>query len=701
MSGWQSAPLAKAAPSGSWQDAPLAAPVGQAPSIAFGRDLNAPPEETAPGDLGAGAAAASGFVRGLPVVGPPIHDWITELAAHLDAQPGVPADYLKGAMEARNALTEHEHPVAEKAGEIGGGITGYAGIGAMAPAVIGGGSLPLAARAVIAGAANAGIGAADTAARQAYDPNGDYKINPDDVLHSAEVSGLIGTGIPVAGKIVGSLVRPVARGVMNWFASPAVPGMRGSAANSLAEALLSDNAANSGVVNKLQNLGPDASLADAGPASLGRALGVNAPGATPGNEGRSLIFKKFQDRALTAPDRIQTDLGATVGPDVEPVGATKALKAQKAVEGAPLQQIFASAPPVDTTQVLSFIAQKMGKTVGPERAALERIKSFLMRQTPNGVKRITDAETLQSAKESIDTLIREGDPTLGIAKGALNKAEGAAKTSYSMLNQALRDQVPDYGDVMDKLASLNRQIGQIETGAEGVKTLHPDLLTSEWTGLPVEEQAAKRLGVTSDVYKKVGGSTISDRAALKGAVGTEDKWARRNLETIYGTPAAERLGNALDREATFAGSEDALLKNSMTAPRAQAAAEMNPAGDKTAGAVKAGMMALHPEAAIPLAGAWGLQATVRKIGQALTHGRNLDIAKAMVSGDPIGLAQALLRRGAVRATAGQTAGENASAMARALLGYEGTGRKGEDLPAIAKGVGTAALVPWALYKGGL
>lgn len=114
---------------------------------------------------------------------------------------------------------------------------------------------------------------------------------------------------------------------------------------------------------------------------------------------------------------------------------------------------------------------------------------------------MTDAQTLHAAKQSIDNLINFGDPTIGVTPGALASKEGSLKTVRGGINQALRDQVPGYGDTMDELAGINRQIEALQYGQgllnTGKTAIHPGDSAVHINAFPNNEASVLQSGVNS------------------------------------------------------------------------------------------------------------------------------------------------------------------------------------------------------------
>jgi hypothetical protein len=221
------------------------------------------------------------------------------------------------------------------------------------------------------------------------------------------------------------------------------------------------------------------------------------------------------NRANNVDQDIRQALPGIIGPDTSALSAATALKADKTDVGQALQPIFDAAPPVDATPVLQQIGQMLSKTAAgsPEQLALQRSLNMLAPPVDIGggmtVRMpVTDAQTLNSAKQALDNLINYGGPTIGVTPGALASKNGALQTIRGGINDALRSQVPDYAGTMDKLSGLNRQIEGVGYGQDllgtGKTAVHPSDATANIGGMTPEEQAAARSGVNAEIYRQAG-----------------------------------------------------------------------------------------------------------------------------------------------------------------------------------------------------
>ena len=662
--------------------------VGQAPNVGFGKQIRHTPGKPFTGGevdpVGVAKAFTGGVVGGLPVVGPTIEEWVKDLADHLaSSMTGRPQSEIK----AHNDLVSHDideaHPIARGAGELTGGGLGYGAAAKVAPWIVGAGPGSLLTRSIGSGAANSLIGAADTAARGG---------SPSDIGHSAGVGAALGSLVPGVGAAIGAAARPIARGVAR-ATMPGISGLRPSAAKVMRNAQAMEP---TDVPTRLRELGPEATWADAGPTLRGVVHGITrAPGVP-----RSTVLSRLNAREAGATGRILGDMDTAFGPARNPMAADRAFKAERSIVHDEIDPALSAVQgPIDVSHPLATIASSLDKTVGPENAALQKVRNLLTEEidvpaTVNGRQvfrkvrvPITDPFKVQSAKKGISDLIDFGDDSIGVKAGMLASNQGAFKLLRSQVDRVLRDQVPGYASIMDRSSAIARRIDQIPAGQQvldgGKAAIRPDELATEWAALSPEEQAAKKLGTRSDVDRIVR-QTANDRIALKKVLGGEGDWNREKLATMYGGPSADRALATADREATFFDTKHRLVDNSETAAGVSAERMMNPSSGGTPhlGAATAAFGGAAAGASyVALKGIAQLWDAAKN---AMRSGRNNDIARAITSGNQVTLAEALAKQNERLGLAGQVSAPRIDALARALLGYEGSMRQGSDFAPLAK-----------------
>ncbi|MCJ2101185.1 hypothetical protein MKK82_20420, partial [Methylobacterium sp. E-046] len=318
-------------------------------------------------ETGALNAAARGFVDGIPVAGPYILGGIDRADAALRSYQGGTGygDELQKA-QAYGADVKAAHPYANTAGEIAGGIAGTAPLIAAAPAAFGAGTGGLIGRSLISAASGSGLGAADAAVRSDGDLNA--------VGRGAVIGGAFGGAAPAAGAAVGAGIRKF-YGMLGDALGPS------SGFTPAATRILAEDAANSGGVPQIRSrmgeLGSDAMLLDASPSFQGQAQGLAVRPET-----RQAVTAPIVSRAEGMTDRLATDINGAFGPAISPQAATNTFAAMRQVPNQSIGDAVRGAGPIDTTDVLTNLADRLRTAEGPQRAALNQARGMLMTEHP-------------------------------------------------------------------------------------------------------------------------------------------------------------------------------------------------------------------------------------------------------------------------------------------------------------------------------
>lgn len=586
---------------------------------------------------------------------------------------GLPnADYSKNLLNEhlKNQALESEYPTLSKILGFGGGA---AGIAATAPesATLGAGTML--GKTLGSMAAGAGYGGVQGAA-SAPDLT-DTADLAKRTATGASVGGLTGALTPVVGSVIGSGYNAGAN-----LLNGGVEGMSRPTASQLLRAVAADTPTAVQATNA--RLGDQGMLADAGPALRAKTQGA----AIYNPEGRSIVENALTARDAETNSGLKQDIVSAVGPvTATPQQLTDYVKQARSWEHQALPGIFANAAPVDTSGVLTTIGQGLTKAVGPEASILGQARNYLMRQgkdangNPIPVP-VTDAETLQNAKIAIDKLIDYGDPSLGIQPGAVSKAQGAIGAVRGQLNQALRDQVPGYGDVMDTSSALARHADAIESGYNdvlggGKSALNPADLADKLAAAAKqgpEVASGYQLGLRAAIDRATG-TNPNDLVALRRLIGGDDDWNRANMSHIMGAGPTNQMADAIDKYSTMRDTKNQILSGAKTAWANQALNEMKPnAGTDhvpffTPQSNLTGM--LSTMAAWPVKTAWGAIQNQFKTDPSAYHG---EMARVLTAQGPqrdaytSALVDALMRRAGNAAT-GQRIG-NQAALASALIG---------------------------------
>ena len=399
-----------------------------------------------------------------------------------------------------------------------------------------------------------------------------------DVLKGGAVGGLIGGAIPVGGRAIGA----AATALGNRFA-PAVSNMGNRVADYLTQRMVADEVARTGgqtINSVIDRLGSQGTLADTGPNMLSAAQG--AAGLTEHPEAMGEVRQFFGNRAQGTNARFNADINANIGPDVSPQVVSDALQAQRSQLHKGLPQVFANTPVMDASGPLATVGQKLNTAVGAEANVLNRVRRNLMDELPDGsLLPTTSSEKIHNTKMDLDTLIKHGDPTLGVAPGMFSKTQGTIGQVRGEINQAIRDQVPGYANINIPSSQLASVMDAIKAGrdkvlATGPNALHPDYYSGQFSQLTPGQQEGQRIGLAGNIYRSVG-TNPNDAQALSTVFQSKPSdtvpgWNEQKLATAFGNQPIANLQNARAREATFGATSGKIGEGSQTDPRAQAVA---------------------------------------------------------------------------------------------------------------------------------
>jgi hypothetical protein len=419
---------------------------------------------------------------------------------------------------------------------------------------------------------------------------------------ASETAGQLtqGTAAEPYARIAGALLSPVAtsaaaRGVAS-LQSP-IAGMSRASAGHLIAGVEADGPA--AVQARLAALGPDATMADAGPALLGKAQGA----ALNSDEGRSILQGTLTARNEGTNQRIMSDVNRALGPAEDPQTVTNAIRAHRsAVDTVNYPAALDNAPQVQVAPILHQIDARIAETpVGSmEHRALTNTRAMMMTterrplldaagnpQYDNlGNQRWTevpvsqnDANVLHRVKGELDNVISYDAPGLGVPAGALQRQQGALKQVRGALNAELESQVPGYADANRASAALAQRAEAVGQGTQylgsGKTTPSPDRFAAEFSQLSPGEQIAFAKGSRGNI-ERVLGTKANDLQALRGELQGEGGWNTAKIATVHGQPSADELVSTVDRNLKFRDTYNKVVENSQTAQRTAAAKAMKP-----------------------------------------------------------------------------------------------------------------------------
>jgi hypothetical protein len=409
---------------------------------------------------------------------------------------------------------------------------------------------------------------------------------------SALVGGAFGGAMPAAARGAGALYEKAAN-----LLTGRVDDMSRAAGGHLVRAVEADGPA--AVQQRLQELGPDAVLADAGPALLGKGQGASLNS----DEGRSVLQTALTNRNVGTNQRIQSDVNRALGPAEDPQLVTDAIKTHRsAIDSVNYPAALDNAPAVKIAPIMTDLIDRIDQTpVGSmEHKALTNLQAMLTKTEKRPLLDASgfpqydklgnerwqdvhvshdDANILHKVKGELDNVIEYDAPGLGVPAGALTRQQGALKQMRGAINDALETQVPGYANANAVSAALAKRGEAVNLGTQylgsGKTTASPERFAAAFEPLAQGEKIAFAKGSRGEI-NRVLGTKANDLQALRGELQGEGGWNTDKLATVHGVPAANELIGSVDRNLKFRDTYNKVVENSQTAQRTAAAKEMKP-----------------------------------------------------------------------------------------------------------------------------
>lgn len=517
--------------------------------------------------------------------GIPFMDRIAAAAGAATGLGGKFGDY-SGNLEAQRAEDKRlaeASPVLDTAGHIvGGALVPLGAAGAAAKGA------SLGAKSLVAALTGGAIGGV-----QGLSETKDITDIPHAAKDTAIGAGgglVVGGLIPGASKVVGAVYQKAADAI-----GGRVAGMSRSASGHLVRGVEADGPV--AVQQRLAELGPNATLADAGPALLGKAQGASLNS----DEGRSILQRTLTARDKGTNGRIQSDVDRAIGPAETPQLVNDAILAHRsAVDNVNYPAALNNAPDVQTAHILTELDALIPRSVGMEKKALTSLRDMMMTTDRRplldtaghpqydrlGNQRWqdvpvsqNDAEVLHKVKGELDNVIQYDAPGLGVPAGALKNQQAALKRMRFNVNDALETQVPGYANANAVSHALANRAEAVKLGTQylgnGKTTPSPEQFAQAFDPLAQGEKIALAKGSRGEI-DRILGTKANDLVALKGELQGEGGWNTAKLATVHGQPAIDELVSSVDRNLKFRDTYNKVVENSQTAQRTAAQKAMKP-----------------------------------------------------------------------------------------------------------------------------
>jgi hypothetical protein len=314
---------------------------------------------------------------------------------------------------------------------------------------------------------------------------------------------------------------------------------------------------------RMQEIGPDAVLADLAPRLQGQAQAI----ATMPGPGQQTVVDALRFRAAGRDARIMGDVNDTLGPATTPTQFQTGIKDAKTALSPEYQKAFANARAVDTGDVALGLESIAVNARGEAQAVANQIRSML---NVAGTDQLDpNPQTLFEVRKAIDGMfdtVQDGN-----ARRVLSETR---KQVDGLLSQA----VPGIKEVDAKFAALAKKGEAFDTGQtildSGRTALRPPEVESIVRTATPDVLEGLSAGARAEVDRIIG-TTANDLVALKRALGGEGDWNRARLAAVFGQDKADRLLQVVAREMRYKALEDPALGGSRTQVLKAGQDEMN------------------------------------------------------------------------------------------------------------------------------
>lgn len=552
--------------------APLERPTPSGQHLTFEEGQRLLDKEEQAGVKGAAGAGMTGFIDGIPVVGPYLLSGVQKAAAGISSMiDGESYDQNLAQAQQITKDAQEQHPIVTGTGEVAGAVAGTLPMIAAAPAAFGVGASSVPTAMLASGTSGAVIGGADAAVRS----DGDVK----DTLTGTLVGGMLGGVGPLAGDLAG-------RAVNNIFANRAAKkaaeaaGTSKEAVDVASRALASDQAMTATNAN-IAAAGKEAMLADAGPSVqnvLDTAIQKAGPGAGKASE-------RINARLGRESVRMTGALDEAMAPEVIP---STALSADADV---PIRDLYKRAydTPIDYADPRAMDIEQMVKSRVPASAIkaandLMRVEGESSRQILAKIggdgtvvfEQLPDVRQLDYITRGLKQVAEEAD-----GKGKLGGTTPIGR-AYGNLSRDIRSNlkelVPEYKVALDKAGT---EIGKVEAEKFG-GTILSDAVSREdvkrfASDLPMAERNKMMEAIRQDIDDRMArvkaaftDNNMDAREAASALKTLSSRANREKVEMAIGQTRAKKAFDTLDEVMKSFELKAGLAQNSKTFARQNA-----------------------------------------------------------------------------------------------------------------------------------
>lgn len=454
--------------------------------------------------------------------------------------------------------------------------TAFKGVGGaltMAPAMLAAPELfginaaqGLVGNALTSGAVNAGIGAADAAARG------------EPIVEGAVTGGLAGAAVPVVGKGLGAAFTGIAK-LLTPEATGVLEGINKLALEKASTAARASGLSEADIANMINTKGPQAFLMEYTPEMFGQGTGIVSRA---GNEGKNAILQAYEKRGAPEAIKARIDKGINEGLG-EPVNMTQASlenAAARKKEAGPLFEQFRSMKVHPTEDVKTLTGQldelgylKDARRIAKEEAAatgkpVEPTENFF---TTGDQKDWPTTRSWSYVKQAVDEKIANSYDAHGIPTQATRRL----RELKGRIDSVIGDSSPETKKVWDEARGIWESSKALDNArAEGSRVWNPnyskDQLFQDLTDMSTQERQAFKEGARAALAEKAGQTVNGDAnvAKMLRADNNKEKFTFLSLKKGYKpdsfldeldhmakeTSASKALGTNAEKEAIAEGS---------------------------------------------------------------------------------------------------------------------------------------------------
>lgn len=513
------------------------------------------------------------FNRGLPFIG----SYTDELAGFVGNLVGRDGDAIAQQVQATAEAYDREHPAANTALGLAGGVTGSIPALALAPAAVGSG--PLLSQGIRGGLAGMLGGGVEGAIYGAGQQEG--RGRADNAQTGGLIGGILGGGLGAAAPAVTSGIdagvqwarnAPLRQGAGQLGVSPEATRLLGRVMESEDPAQIAAN---------LQRSGPSAMLADAGPIAQGVLdTTMQAPGVS-SRIGRERIDARAAGALGTTNTALDQALGAPVGINTAQANIRQGTAAARSAD-----YDAAYAQPIDYAsdagrRLLDEFSPRIPQSVINDANRLMQINGERSRQImasigDDGAVTFTnppDVRQWDYIKRALDQAASTGD-----GQGALGGQTPLGRGYKALSNQirdAVAETVPEYSKALDTAADAITRVNGVRFGASLLRdgTTIEDAADA-LRGARAPERDAIKQGVRSyidntlaNVRAVASDQNVDAREAQRTLALLTSRASRDKMRLLLGDQEAGALQSAVNEAAQALGLRASVATNSRTAGR--------------------------------------------------------------------------------------------------------------------------------------